>query len=153
MNSRRMTLRFDSMDDIIPEVERLRRGCRTVGTWSLAQICQHLAMVARRVVDMPATDTPDRSQWVPPEQKAEVFRSGRIPEGLPAPDALLPPKDVDLDAAVEALRSALAYFKASDGPKVPHRFFGYLTRDEWEQLQCIHCAHHLSFAIPDATSR
>ncbi|WP_165222316.1 DUF1569 domain-containing protein [Aquisphaera insulae] len=151
MTPGRRTLNFTSLDEIMPEVERLQKGCTTVGAWSLGQICQHLATVARRVVDHPAVATPDTSLWVSPEQKASVFRSRQIPEGLPAPSEVLPGAEVDTPHAVESLRSAIAHFQASDGPKIPHRFFGYLTRDEWVQLQCIHCAHHLSFLIPDET--
>ena len=33
-------------------------------------------------------------------------------------------------------------------PPAPHPFFGPLTRAEWTRLHCIHCAHHLSFALP-----
>ncbi|HEX8199518.1 MAG TPA: DUF1569 domain-containing protein, partial [Isosphaeraceae bacterium] len=48
----------------------------------------------------------------------------------------------------EGLRAAIAYYRASPGPVIPHRIFGPLTRDEWDRLQLIHLAHHLSFAVP-----
>ena len=47
-------------------------------------------------------------------------------------------------------RAALVAFKASPGPVIPHRIFGPLARDEWDRLQLIHLAHHLSFAVPKA---
>ena len=48
------------------------------------------------------------------------------------------------------LRDAIAHYRASaTGPLAPHRVFGPLTKAEWDRLQCIHCAHHLSFAIPN----
>lgn len=36
----------------------------------------------------------------------------------------------------------------SDGPFVNHPVLGALTKDEWTQFHCMHCAHHLSFAVP-----
>ena len=47
MTPERRTLRFDRFDDIMPDVERLLAGHATVGAWSLAQICRHLATVMR----------------------------------------------------------------------------------------------------------
>lgn len=146
--SERRTLQFGDFDEIMPEVERLVAGHRTVGSWSLAQICQHLATVMRRVVDMPATTPRDVTQEVGEEKKREVLESGKLPEGLPAPPQLVPPEGLNEHAEVEGLRQAIAYYKASNGPVIPHRLFGPLTKQEWDRLQCIHCAHHLSFAVP-----
>ena len=30
-----------------------------------------------------------------------------------------------------------------------HPFFGAMTRPQWDHLHRIHCAHHLSFAVPE----
>jgi hypothetical protein len=49
---------------------------------------------------------------------------------------------------VEGLRQGIAHYRASPGPVIPHRIFGPLTKDEWDRLQLIHFAHHLSFAVP-----
>jgi hypothetical protein len=136
----------------MPEVERLLEGHTTVGAWSLAQICRHLATVLRRVVDLPASAPNDPSQWVGEDRKREVFESGVIPEGLPAPPEIVPGEVLGEREEAEGLRAALAHFRASPGPVVAHRFFGFLSREEWERLQCVHCAHHLSFAIPATAS-
>ena len=141
-------LRFSSLDEVLPEVERLRNGHTTVGNWTLAQICRHLATVLRRVADLPASTPRDPSQELGEERKREVLETGRLPEGLPAPQVLLPEGGLDEGEEAENLRQAIAYFQSSPGPVAPHRLFGPLTRDEWHQLQCIHCAHHLGFAIP-----
>lgn len=144
----RRALRFQSFDEVMPDVERLLQGHKTVGTWSLGQICRHLALVARRVVDMPTSTPADPSQWVPEDQKREVFASGQLPEGLPGPPENRPPSGLDALEEAEGLRQAIAYYRASPGPAIPHRLFGPLTREEWERLQLIHMAHHLSFASP-----
>lgn len=150
MTPGRRTLRFKSFDDVMPEVERLLKGHTTAGTWSLAQICRHLATVARRVVDLPASTPQDPSQWVPEERKREVLETGQLPEGIKGPPEIMPPANLDEREEAEGLRAAIAHYRASSGPVIPHRVFGPLTKAEWDQLQLIHMAHHLSFATPTA---
>ncbi len=131
----------------MPDVERLLAGHATVGKWSLAQICHHLATVLRRVVDLPASTPHDPSQWMGEERKRQVFESGELAEGLPAPPEILPAVTLDVREEVEGLRRALEHYTASPGPVIPHRLFGPLTKAEWDQLQLLHLAHHLSFAV------
>jgi len=148
MTPGRRTLRYNSLDDIMPDVERLLAGHTTVGNWSLAQICRHLATVMRRVVDLPASTPHDPSLWVGEERKREVLESGMIPESLPAPPQVVPAETLGEREEAEGLRQAIAYYKASPGPVIPHRLFGPLSKEEWDRLQLIHVAHHLSFAVP-----
>src|SRR5918993_253783 len=51
----RRTLRYESFDEVMTDVERLLEGHRTVGNWSLDRIYHHLAAVLRRHVDLPAS--------------------------------------------------------------------------------------------------
>ena len=150
MNPGRRALRFGSLDEVMPDVERLLAGHATVGTWSLAQICRHLATVMRRIVDLPASTPSDPSQWVPEARKREVLESGMLPEGIPGPPEIMPSETLGAPEEAEGLRRAIAHYRASPGPAIPHRVFGPLTRPEWDQLQLIHLAHHLSFAVPSA---
>jgi hypothetical protein len=148
MTPGRRTLRYQSLDEVMPDVQRLIDGHTTVGNWSLAQICRHLATVMRRVVDLPASTPSDPSQWVGLEQKRQVFETGMIPEGLPGPPEVLPSETLTEREEAEELGKAIAYYQASPGPVIPHRVFGPLGRQEWDRLQLIHFSHHLSFAIP-----
>lgn len=144
----RRTLRFESFDQVMPDVETLLAGHATVGAWSLGQILRHLATVSRRIVDLPATTPMDPSQWVSPAQKKQVFDSGVLPEGIPAPAEVVPMETLDPRDEAENLRQALAHYLASPGPVIAHRIFGPLAKEEWDRLALIHMAHHLSFAIP-----
>jgi Protein of unknown function (DUF1569) len=153
MTPGRRTLHFPGLDEIMPDVDRLLDGHTMVGHWSLAQICRHLATVMRRVVDLPASTPQDPSQWVPEERKRQVLESGMIPEGLPAPPEVLPAGALGEREEADGLRAAIAHYQSSSGPVIPHRIFGPLTKAEWDRLQCIHCAHHLSFAIPASAPR
>jgi hypothetical protein len=132
----------------MPDVEWLLEGHTTVGNWSLAQICRHLAIVLRRVVDLPASTPHDPSQWVPEAEKRQVLDSGIVPEGIQGPPEVMPTVTLAERDEAEGLRQAIAYYKASPGPVIPHRRFGPMTRPEWDQVQLIHMAHHLSFAVP-----
>jgi hypothetical protein len=147
MTPGRRMLRYGSLDEVMPDVERLLEGHTTVGTWSLAQICRHLGTVMRRVVDLPASTPHDPSRWVGDEQKRQVLDSGLLSEGLPAPPEILPSETLSEREEAEGLRRAIAHYKVSPGPVIPHRLFGPLTKDEWDRLQLIHVAHHLSFAV------
>ena len=150
MNPGRRALRFERFDDVMPDVERLLAGHETVGNWSLAQICRHLAVALRRVVDLPASTPADPSQWFSEERKRAVFDSGLLIEGLPAPTEITPTETLGAPEEAEGLRAAIAHYNASPGPVIAHRFFGRMTKAEWDQLQLIHLAHHLSFAVPAA---
>jgi len=148
MTTGRRALRFGSLDEVMPDVERLLEGHSTVGNWSLAQVCRHLATVMRRVVDLPASTPVDPSQWVGEGRKRQVFESGSLPEGLPGPPEVMPPEGLDAREEAEGLRRAIDHYRASPGPAIPHRLFGPLSKAEWDGLQLIHVAHHLSFAAP-----
>src|ERR1700761_5096675 len=95
MNPGRRALRFGGFDEVMPDVERLLRGHATVGSWSLAGICRHLATAPRRVVDPPGSTPSAPSQWVGEDRKREVFASGLIPEAMPGPPEIMPTGPLD----------------------------------------------------------
>jgi hypothetical protein len=153
MTKGRRLLNFRSLDEIMPEVDRLQKGSTKVGNWSLGQMCLHLATVMRRVVDLPEPTSFDSSKWVGEEQKREFFESGVVPEGIPTS---VPPPDagtLDDREAAEELRRAIAHYQTSPGPVAPHPRLGFLTRDQWDRFHCYHAAHHLSFVIPSSEPR
>jgi hypothetical protein len=148
MTPGRRTLSYAGLDEIMPDVKRLLEGHTTVGNWSLAQICRHLATVMRRLVDLPATTPSDPSLWVGEEQKRQVFDTGMLPEGIEGPAVVMPTDARGEHEEAEGLRQAIEHYKESAGPLIPHRRFGPLTKAEWDRFTLIHCAHHLSFAVP-----
>jgi len=142
----RRILDFSSMDEIMPDVERLLGGHSAIAQWTLAQILYHLA-TAIRLTRRERGDTPPRPGSEVFRQR--FFRSRRFPEGLTAPHPMLiPPVDADAQVQAQALREAIARFASTTGPFPDHPLLGTLNKEEWTQFHCIHCAHHLSFAIP-----
>lgn len=146
-------LSFNSLNEVMPEVDRLLAGHVTAGTWTLGQILAHLAAAVRMTDAGPGGPGPaaaERSEVL----KRRFFRSGRFPQGIEAPHpALIPAPDADPREQAEVLRKALARLDSAPGPFPDHPVLGPLDRDEWIRFHCIHCAHHLGFAIPEAAQR
>jgi hypothetical protein len=72
-----------------------------------------------------------------------------IPAGVTLDPKLNPPSDCDFDASFDELKCAMERYTAHRGRLKPHPIFGRLNRNDWDRLHCFHCAHHLSFIIPD----
>jgi hypothetical protein len=145
----RRNLSFTSLDRVMPDVDRLLEGHTTVGNWSLGQICNHLATAIVGSVE----GYPVRAPWIVRKtigrvKRRQVLDSGTIPEGAKLPEKYLPKPGLDARAEAEALRAALMVFAGNTRPPVLHPFFDHMSREEWTRLHCIHCAHHLSFALP-----
>ncbi len=61
----RRQLSFTSLDEVMPEVERLLAGCEPAGQWTLGQICRHLTTGLHLMIDgvsgfAPSTDPEDQ---------------------------------------------------------------------------------------------
>jgi len=145
----RRPLRFARLDQVMPDVDRLLHGHSTVGEWSLGQICNHLEMAIRGSVEGYAVSLP----W--PVRKLigstllrRLFKEGRMPEGIKLPERIRPKPGLDARDEAGKLRSALALFASNTGPMAVHPIFGRIAPEDWERLHLIHCAHHLSFALP-----
>jgi len=144
--SLRRELAFASLDDVMPDVDRLLLGYKTVGTWTLGQICNHLATAFNILQDGRLNVDPHPSADT---FRIRFFRRDRFPEGLQAPHpALVPEPGVDDHREADDLREAIARFTRAEGPFVAHPMLGFLTKDEWTRFHCLHAAHHLGFAVP-----
>ena len=54
----RRQLKFSSVDEIVPDLDRLMAGHQTVGKWTLGEICNHLSKVFIGSVDGFANKAP-----------------------------------------------------------------------------------------------
>src|SRR5437588_10706280 len=107
----RRALGFATLDDIVPDVDYLRAGHRTVGQWTLGQILYHLA-VSFRLTTRAATSSSSRP--ISEALRRQFFRSGRFPDGAEAPHPLLlPPANCDVE---EQARHSHAGSPASSQP-------------------------------------
>lgn len=147
----RRTLNFAGLDEVMPEVDRLLQGHRTLGNWSLGQIGNHLMGSFQSSVE----GYPGSAPWlvrklIGPVVKRRLFSTGRIAEGATLPAEYAPKPGLDARAEAEALRAAIRLFAAHSGPMAPHPLFGRMTAEEWQRFHCIHAAHHLGFVVPVA---
>ena len=145
----RRTLEFTSIDQVMPEVDRLLESYAPAGNWSLGQVCSHLSHTFRYSLEGFNVKAP----WLVRtlfgrSAKKKVLGSGQMPAGIKLPERFLPKPELDDRAEAEALRASVALFNAHSGPVADHPMFGPMTRAEWDRLHCIHCAHHLSFLRP-----
>ncbi len=148
----RRQLRFNSLDDILADVDRLARAreIQTLGNWSAGQVLQHLATSLNKSIDGYENPVPAILRIPLRLFMKRTFLTKPLSSGFK-----LPPKAqtemwsgaATLPEGVEALRRAIARLR-SETHREPHPVIGALTVDEWNQFHCRHCEMHLSFLIP-----
>ncbi|MCP3903587.1 MAG: DUF1569 domain-containing protein [Planctomycetes bacterium] len=148
----RPALRFESIADVLTDVESLDgESVRATGTWTPAQIVEHLAGAIDCSIDGYHLRAPALARMKARSMKDRVLRDG-LPTGIGLKGKLrdmLPPENVTWDAAVAHFRDAVA--RAGREPMdADHPFLGVLTNDEWHQLHCRHAELHLGF-VEEAT--
>jgi hypothetical protein len=72
---------------------------------------------------------------------------GRFPEGVKAPNRVVPQADTP-DSAIDDFLQLLQKLKEFKGEFAPHPRLGHVGHDDFIRLHLIHCAHHLSFLWP-----
>jgi hypothetical protein len=148
---KRRELWFASLDELMPEVEKLLAGHVCVGHWSLGQICNHLATAFNYPIDAGLHSAPSNVPEDPRFQlvRQRFFRANRFPDGRTAPvSELVPREGLDDRFEADALRVALARFQVATGSFAPHPALGSMTKEEWAGFHCLHAAHHLGFVVP-----
>ena len=148
--SQRRTLAFHDLRELLPEVRGLIPAHRTVGQWTLAQVCRHLADTINGSMDgFDLRRHRFKRFFLSKRLLRYTFRHG-IPPGYTIDPKLTPPPHVKLDETMLALERAVVRFRLHRGRLRAHPLFGDLSREMWDRLHCFHSAHHLSFVIPTA---
>ena len=151
----RRPLRFESIDQMMAEVDRLveaERGgrLRRVGNWTLGQTLGHLACWAEYGFTGTPLKPPFFIRWIMRLRKRsflhEPMQCGvKIPgvEGGTLATAPMP-----VDEALGRLRCAMQRLK-SESPTLPNVIFGPLKHEEWIALNLRHAELHLGFLVPE----
>lgn len=152
MTKGRRQLRFANLAEAVCDVEHLlENGHRTLGRWTLAQICNHLSESIRYSLDgFPGRHAP----WPVRVTLGKLIRTlmlttGRIKEGVPLTGVYQQDATLDAGEQLAILRAVIERFESASEFKL-HPLIGRMTREQWESFHCIHCGHHLSFAIAPA---
>ena len=151
----RRILRFESLDQVLAEVERLaeaeRAGrLRRLGNWTLGQALGHLASWAEYSYTGAPLKAPFFVKWFLRLRKRK-FLYGPMRAGVKIPrveGGTLATEPVPLDEALERMRRVLGRLQ-TEAPTAPNVIFGPLTHDEWVALHCRHAELHLGFFVPE----
>ncbi len=148
----RRPLHFDSLDDILADIERLNQGkIRALGNWTPGQVLKHLSVVMIWCLD----GAPIRPPWfvrIIGWFMKNRFLRNPMPAGFALPKdaaAHLIPGETSWEEGIQTIRGAIQRLK-SESQRMPSPFLGALTREQWDQLHCRHSELHLSFLVPEA---
>lgn len=149
ITDRRKGLAFSDLAEVISDVRRLRDGHKTLGRWTLAQICTHLAGGINGSIDgLDLSRHRFKRFFFSRTILRYTFRFG-IPADYRVDPGIEPTSDPDPDEAVSDLARAIDRYLSHRGPLQAHPLFGRMRRDVWDRVHRVHCAHHLSFVIPE----
>jgi hypothetical protein len=151
----RRVLRFESIDQLMAEVDRLveaeRAGLlRRAGNWMLGQTLNHLAVWAGYSYTGVPLKLPFYIRWFLRLRKRKILYGAMRP-GVRVPGVeggTLATEPVPVDEALERLRRVMNRLKA-EPPTIPDTRFGWLTHDEAVAINLRHAELHLGFLVPD----
>jgi hypothetical protein len=151
----RRTLRFETIDQMMAEVDRLveaeRAGrLRHVGNWTLGQALGHLTTWAEYAFTGPPLKPPFWVKWMMRMRKRK-FLSEPMGPGVKIPGVeggTLGTAPMPVDEALGRLRRATDRLKA-ECPAIPNIIFGPLKHEEWIALNLRHAELHLGFLVPE----
>jgi hypothetical protein len=151
----RRTLRFESINQVMVEVDRLAEAehagrLRRLGNWTLGQTLAHLAAWAEYGYTGVPLQVPFFLRWVLRLRK-RTFLYGPMRAGVRIPGVeggTLATDPVPLDEGLGRFRSVMARLQA-EAPTAPSPVFGSLTHDESIALNLRHAELHLGFLIPE----
>ena len=150
MNPRDLDLK--NFDEVLAEAERLHRnGYDRTGAWDLAQVLDHLTYFTKGGMDGYTFKVP----WI---IKAifgkmvlkRILTNKRMKRGVFTPQKPLPEPGGDEAASLVRFRETIQRFVNHQGEYLPSPFFGQVNRQDCQELNLIHCRHHLGYLIPKA---
>ena len=146
---------FDRVNDVVAELRD--RGYTRLGTWSLPQVCYHLAAVAEAVlVDPGPTAEPTAEQadaWRQFFAAATAPDNAGVLEGRSIPyPAFDPPADCG-DDQCDRLAGVYQTMVNWPHPRVLSRRFGPAPVEQSRAFHLAHANHHLSFLLPTPVGR
>lgn len=151
----RRILRFNSLDDVLVDVERIvasdRAGTLTqLGAWTPGQTFGHLATWTEYAYQGYPFRIPWFARWLVARTLRNAARNG-MPPGLRLPGVrggTYGTEPLETAAGADRLRAALAPMQRGEPPRFPHPALGVLPLDFAVQLNLRHAELHLSFLAP-----
>ena len=146
----RRPLDFRTFAQLTADVERLQAdGYDQAGKWSLEQILDHLTKTMTMALD-PKQGLPRPARWALSLIAKRLLRTRSMPT-VPAPKSNRPAATVE-PGVFERFAASVEKSDALAGPRIDHPVFGWMSAEDWKQLQLIHASRHLSFLLPRASA-
>lgn len=126
-------------------------------SWSLAEVCDHLALALESTVTGHGDEGPPRRwkdlTWFERAKrwciKQFMLATGWFPRGVPAPASVVPSSSVLIEDALSRLEDAAAAFdRKCSSPRSTwgyHSLLGKMSGIAWRRFHTIHATHHFSF--------
>jgi hypothetical protein len=150
----RRILRFNSIDELLLEVDRLAAAEHSgrltrLGNWTLGQALGHLATWSEFIYNGVPIKPPFFIRWIIRLQKRK-FLASPLPAGVKIPNVAggtLGTEPMSLDAGLARYQTSMHRLKV-EPPLLPSPIFGKLTHEETIALALRHAELHLSFFAP-----
>lgn len=148
----RRTLHFETIDDILADVEQLVAGEHTtVGNWTFAQILEHLTATINCSFDGFPFKMPWPVRFLAGNFMKKGFLNSPMKSGYKLPKSggrLIPQEDGGkLEIALADFRAAIQRLKNNE-PTQDNPVFGPMSPEDWDKLHKRHSELHLSFVRP-----
>ena len=145
----RPDLRFDTVDAMLADADRLRAGYERAGQWDLGMVLDHLTKSMLAPLAPGQRDVPWPVSAIGRVLVRGLVRRGRYPRvKFPVLPALRPTPGIDVDAARAAFGAAAERVRDLPGETVACPPIGTLATSDFRGLHLVHGAHHLSFLRP-----
>ena len=152
----RRILRFESIAQVLAEVDRLAEAERTgrlrrLGNWTLGQTLGHLAAWAEYSYTGAPLKPPFFIRWIFKFRKRK-FLYGPMKAGVKIPGVMggtLATEPLPLDETLPRMRRVMERLQ-SEAPAAPNVLIGPLKHEEWIALNLRHAELHLGFLIPES---
>ena len=148
--TKRRALSFASLAAVMPEVDRLLQGHRTVGNWTLGQTLGHVACWVEYNYTGAPLKVPFFIRWLCRLRKQKFLYEPMRP-GLKIPGVqggTLGTEPMSLEEGLGRLRRVMERLKV-EAPTTPNLAFGPLTHEEWIAGNLRHAEMHLGFLVPE----
>lgn len=132
---------------VIADVERLSKGCKSGGAWSLPQVCFHLNYPIERTLGNPEPRGEPTEQQKQMQGFIDQVIANGWPAGMNAPAEMAPPADPGPEA-ISQLLTSLRRLEGTKSKRVDAFVFGPIDSEKLRRFMLIHAAHHLSFFEP-----
>ena len=145
----RPDLKFASIEAMVADADRLRRGYTRAGQWDLGMVLDHLA----KTQDAPFAEDRRNLPWptgaIARRMIRGMVRRQRYPSvKIPMAPPLKPTPGVDVDEAYGRFRDLSDRLRGLTTDTVAAPPFGRMATADFIGIQLLHGAHHLAFLAP-----